>query len=545
MKKSALIGTALLSAATVAAGIGMIALPHAYASWEWRGYRGDLNHDGVVSMVDIVKMQRYLLRLDSLQGEDILQRADLNQDHVVNVADLMMLKHCVLYEDFLEIWEEIADTTTVTSDTTAPVTTTTETTTTTTDTTDAEDATFLTPSIQAVKASLPSQGDAKLVIFYVDFPDCKYTTDLSAEQIQEIAFGEADTSDSNYPFDSMRAFYERSSKGTMHLDGQVFRYTTKENRSAYDTDKDKLARECYDAFNDSVDFSQFDGNNDGVIDATLFSVPTAAGNDNWWPCAGPIGDSAYTVDGVTIGHIITGNAQIESETNYNNFNSSYLHEMGHCMGLPDYYLYNSDDFEGMKGNAGTELMDADAASDFGCFSKLMLGWYQKNQVSVYDSSKGTQTFQLQNAQTKNGNCVIIPYGKLDGRYFSEYLMIEYVTEDDNNSYINSPMNYWQSIDSGIRVYHIQADLQEDYWYAYFKYQNGSEYTNNDDDGIRLIRLANEQEGGSVFKTGDVIDGTISGFHWYDSNEQETIDPGVTVTVGDLKDGAYTITISNK
>ena len=54
----------------------------------------------------------------------------------------------------------------------------------------------------------------------------------------------------------------------------------------------------------------------------------------------------------------------------------------------------------MKGNAGTELMDADAASDFGCFSKLMLGWYQKNQVSVYDSSKGTQTFQLQNAQTR-------------------------------------------------------------------------------------------------------------------------------------------------
>ena len=34
MKKSTILGTALLSAATVAAGIGMIALPHAYASWE-------------------------------------------------------------------------------------------------------------------------------------------------------------------------------------------------------------------------------------------------------------------------------------------------------------------------------------------------------------------------------------------------------------------------------------------------------------------------------------------------------------------------------
>ena len=88
-------------------------------------------------------------------------------------------------------------------------------------------------------------------------------------------------------------------------------------------------------------------------------------------------------------------------------------------------------------------------------------------------------------------------------------------------------------------------MQEDYWYSIFKYLIVSEYTINDNDGIRLIRLANEQEGGSVFKTGDVIDGTISGFHWYDFNEQETIDPGVTETVGDLKDGAYTITISNK
>ena len=46
-------------------------------------------------------------------------------------------------------------------------------------------------------------------------------------------------------------------------------------------------------------------------------------------------------------HIITETLRIESETNYNNFNSSYLHRW-HCMGLPDYYLYNSDDFEGMK-----------------------------------------------------------------------------------------------------------------------------------------------------------------------------------------------------
>lgn len=544
MKKQKLGFAALLSTAAIAVA-GMIALPSVYASWEWRGYRGDLNYDDTVSVLDVVKMHRFLLRLEKLEGENIVQRADMNQDGVINVADLIILKHCVFYEDWLDIWEEVTNpiTTTITTEiTTIQTMTQTETEL----TTKTEDTAFIDPSITALKASLPSQGDANLVIFYVDFPDCRYTVDPTTEQIQEIAFGEEDTSDSNYPFDSMRAFYQRSSKGTMQLNGQVFRYTTKENRAAYDTDKVKLAEECYDAFKDSVDFSQFDGNQDGKIDATLFSVPAAAGDENWWPCAGAFGDDTYQVDGVSIGHIITGNAQIESETNYSNFNSSYLHEMGHCMGLPDYYLYSSDDdFEGMKGNAGTELMDADAASDFGCFSKLMLGWYQKNQISVYDSSQGKQTFTLSNAQTENGNCVIIPYGTLNDQYFSEYLMIEYVTGENNNSYINSHMNYWQSIDNGIRIYHIQASLQEDDWYTYFKYQNGSAYTNNDDDGIRLIRLANEKEGGSVFKTGDVIDNSISGCNWYDANENESIDPGVTIIIGELVDGQYTITISNK
>lgn len=552
VKKQKLGFAALISTAAIAVA-GMMTLPTVYASWEWRGYRGDLNYDNTISVLDIVRMQRFLLRLDRLEGENIAQRADMNQDNTINVTDLVILKNCVFYENWLDIWEEVADpittteTTITTSITTIATETTTESLSTTTETTTVtEEAAFINAPIAAFQASLPSQGDANLVIFYVDFPDCPYTVDLTAEQIQEIAFGEEDSSDSNYPFDSMHAFYQRSSKGVMQLKGQAFRYTTKENRAAYDTDKIKLAEECYEAFKDSVDFSQFDGNQDGKIDATLFSVPTEAGDDNWWPCAGAFGDDTYQVDGMSIGHIITGNAQIESDTDYANFNSSYLHEMGHCMGLPDYYLYSSgDDFEGMKGNAGTELMDADAASDFGCFSKLMLGWYQENQIAVYDSNQGTQTFTLSNAQTKDGNCIIIPYGALDNRYFSEYLMIEYITEDDNNSYINSHMNYWQSIDSGIRIYHIQATLQEDYWYTYFKYQNGSEYTNNDDDGIRLIRLVNEKEGGSVFKTGDVIDSSISGFNWYDTSENESIDPGVIVTVGELIDGQYTITISNK
>lgn len=457
---------------------------------------GDLNDDNNLSSLDVLIMKKHLLNISTISDEKTLKRADLNQDNLENTIDLCMLKDLVLKS---KSNNDIAQ--------------------------------FITAPASMIDGSLPSQGDANLVIFYIDFLDCTYSNKLTTEQVQEMAFGSANENSANYPFESMSAFYNRSSKGTINLKGQVFSYTAKNPISYYNDDKVALAKECFEAFKDTVDFSTFDANHDGQIDATLFTVPSTASNDYWWPCAGGFGDSEYQIDGVKIGHIITGNASPENVTN---FNSSYLHEMGHCFGLPDYYLYYTDDFDSMKGNAGTELMDADAYSDFSSFSKLMLGWYKKNQVQVYNPNLGTQTFTLNNAQTNDGNCVIIPYGDLDKNYFSEYFIIEYSTNTGNNSVVGA--------DSGIRIHHIKADRYSDEWWSYLKYQNGSEFTNNDDDGIRLIRLVND--GGDCFKTGDVIDNNTSGFGWYDTNEQESINPNVSISVGELKNDAYTITITS-
>lgn len=476
---------------------------------------GDINNDGNISGLDILTLKRHLLGINAINDKDALKRANLNQDNAVNVIDLCLLKKLLLYPK--------TDDNNNNDDSN--------------NNNDDNNTSFITASMSMLDSSLPSQGDANLVIFYIDFPDCTYSTKLTAEEVQEIAFGSADENSENYPFESMSAFYNRASKGIMNLKGQVFSYTAQNPISYYNDDKVALAKECFEAFKDSTDFSTFDGNGDGLIDATLFTVPSSASEDYWWPCAGGFGDGEYQVDGVKVGHIITGNASPDNSSYYSsgvtNFNSSYLHEMGHCLGLPDYYLYYSDDFDSMHGNAGTELMDADAYSDFCSFSKLMLGWYKENQVQVYDSNLETQTFTLNNAQTDNGNCVIIPYGQLDENYFSEYFIIEYSTDTGNNSDIGA--------DNGIRIHHIKADRYSDEWWSYLKYQNGSEFTNNDDDGIRLIRLVND--GGNSFKTGDIIDNNTSGFGWYDTNEQESINPNVTISIGELKNDAYTITIT--
>ena len=275
--------------------------------------------------------------------------------------------------------------------------------------------------------------------------------------------------------------------------------------------------ECLNAFNDSTDFSQFDADGDNLIDAVVISVPESAGDDYWWCEAGP--SNGYAVDGVRVGDVVTGNAEV-TEDSHSGFVDSYLHEMGHCMGLPDYYLYHSDDIEGLHGNAGTELMDTDAHSDFGCFSKLMLGWYHSDQIQVFDESNGTeQTFTLNNAQTNDGNCLILPYGEWNGNYFSEYMMLEYVTPDGNNSDINNNQNFnfFCEVGNGIRVYHVRADVSPETGnQRAFIYENNAEYHWESDNGIRVLRLANDAEGGNVFQTGDVINGNISGFHWYDN-----------------------------
>ena len=40
----------------------------------------------------------------------------------------------------------------------------------------------------------------------------------------------------------------------------------------------------------------------------------------------------------------------------------------------------------------------------------------------------------------------------------------------------------------------------------------------------------------------VINGSVSGFHWYDANGGQTVETGLTITIGELKDGKYAVTI---
>ncbi|MDE5770963.1 MAG: hypothetical protein K2I06_04930 [Ruminococcus sp.] len=571
MKKKSFKKKFISLSAALSVSVCAVTLP-VMAGWQQIGCMGDLNNDSEVNIADLLLLSKHILNKLSLTSDnsyyinhsyysidgsdpddslEYLHTADINQDGKIDVFDLIMMRKYVINKSGDPVYKWSDDDSTTTSSSTSTTTTTTSTSSAqnseTTSSTTAVTSEFIEAPVRDLYGSLPSQENAEMVIFYVDFPDCKYQYDPSAEEIEKIAFGNENAEDKNYPFESISAFYNRSSKGSMKLDGKVFRYTTKENKSAYEGDiyHVNLINEVFQAFENSEDFTQFDSNGDKIIDAALISVPTEAGSENWWPAAGQYGGTNdLKVDGMSVGHVIVGNAQIESKTDYKNFNSSYLHEIGHCMGLPDYYLYtNEKDFEGLHGSAGYELMD-EANSDFSAVSKLMLGWFRRSQIEVYDSSTGTQTFTLTNAQTENGNCVIIPYGKLEDNYYSEFFVIEYTTLDINNSSLKKDF-WWKSTGSGIRVLHVNGEINDNYGWKYWKYASGENTATNNDEGKRFVRIIDDTDTDNLYHTGDVIDSSISGFNWYDSDGNQSVDPKIKITVGEQDGESYTITISEK
>ena len=564
MNVKKLTGALIAAAAGIAVSAALPSLS-ASADWEKCGIMGDLNGDNEVNSADLVVLARHLHGAKALEyengiqlGEDtfvsingadrfstaFVETADIDQNKKVNVFDLIQLREYVSLSWGAPVYKWVAEP----EVTTAPVTTAPPVTTTTVVTEPVSDE-FIDPPIYDLYGSLPSQGEARVLTVYVDFPDVRYTFDPSTDFIEQIFFGSPDSSSTAYPYESINAFYSRSSKGAVTVTCDAFRYTTKNNASAYETNAwfVELIDEVLDSLDSQVDFTQYDGDSDGVIDAISICVPNAAneknGSDFWHSCAGGYGgDWRKRVDGMQIGHVIVGAHEISSESDYGDFVRTNLHEMGHCMGLPDFYLYNNtSDWEGLHGSAGFEIMD-DAVGDFGSLCKLMLGWYKQDQIQIYDPSAGEQTFKLYDSCSDEGNCLIIPNGTLGDKYRSEFMILEFATMNGNGKSNNT--YWWMAQGEGVRAFHAEATYNGDQYYPYWKYASGEDEATNYDAGRRFIRLIGEgtDETDNFFRQGSAIDSSVPDFRWYDSSGLATVETGIKITIDDYSDGVYTVTV---
>lgn len=226
---------------------------------------------------------------------------------------------------------------------------------------------------------------------------------------------------------------------TYYVDGQ-------KGFGNYPNNAQKLAEDAVAAADPMVDFSQYDNDNDGYVDA-LFVVHSGAGYES----SGNVNDihshawsisSPQTRDGVII-------SSYSMEPELHNTSGEMVrmgvfgHEFGHVLGLPD--LYDTD--YSSRGLGSWSMMSGgswngggNSPSHFDAWSKYQLGWINPMMV------------------TKDTSGVVIPAIEdtavsyilwTEGQVSSEYFIVENRQKLGFDSYLPS---------SGLLIYHVDESM---------------------------------------------------------------------------------------
>ena len=309
---------------------------------------------------------------------------------------------------------------------------------------------------------MPTEGDVKALVFMVEFADMKNTnTQVTVEYMQETFFGAQNKEAVMYPHESLTAFYQRSSYDKLNISGDVYGwYTLSENRSAYENDwegREKLIKELLDAYDEQIDFSDYDADGDGNIDAIY--IHYAGGNTGW-------GSQWWSYMSSTVTEITYDETDVYRYVFLSDTDSvTAIHETGHLLGLPDYYNAAGLESNNEKGGIGIcDMMDHNIG-DHNIFSKMLLGWVEPYIVT--DTSEVT----LELLSSSEAKAVIVAKEDISS-IFEEYYILELYNNSGNN--VHSARRWAQEPETDtplVKIYHVDAALNEDG--TDFKYDNYS------------------------------------------------------------------------
>lgn len=246
------------------------------------------------------------------------------------------------------------------------------------------------------EGSMPATGEARVLAIRVSFPASEqsdraygFAPGDSAEALQSLIGRHLDGSPSppapySRPYGSLSSYYERSSYGKLSVSGEAYDYAAKWPRWNYEPSPALLFAEAMSALDDEIDYRDYDGNGDGIIDCICirFAGPETGWGTPWWSHAFHAGGSgpAKLPYGEFDGMLADSLVMLHSPSDALSALSTLIHECGHALGLPDYYRYVAPDDDGRssgdalgRGIGTFDMMDGNVGDHNG-FSKWMLGW---------------------------------------------------------------------------------------------------------------------------------------------------------------------------
>ena len=326
------------------------------------------------------------------------------------------------------------------------------------------------------QTGLASLGAPKILALCIDFPD--YPATIPSSTIQARLDGPQNISDSAYPFESLRAFYQRSSYGKLDLRTTTYGwYRSPVSRSQIattTTGRERLITDAlryYDA--QGADFSQYDNNRDGKIDYMMvyWTGPSGAWASFWWGYMTGFSSTSVVIDGVKP-------AAYSWQWPSASAQDTPIHETGHALGLPD--LYDYDTTVGPKGASGASDMMTNTSADHNAFSKWMMEWATPQFVSG-----PVRTVEL-NPSTQAGESLFVMPSASAATPFTECFFVENRQPEGNDK-------YWGT-SPGLTIWHLDARL------------SGSSFAWNNSYTAHKYLVTEEA---------DLLSGTIEGGNGYD------------------------------
>lgn len=352
--------------------------------------------------------------------------------------------------------------------------------------------------------AMPSAGDVNVLVVPVNFNSSKKKNGY-LEAINNAFNGETNSY-------SVSEYYKKSSYGKLNLSFDVLDWYTPKNTasyySSYEDDYDDgstvLYREILDYLDSSIDFKDYDSDNDGYIDALwmVYNYDTYQTSDFWWAFSF-LNQTNDEWDGVKAANYAF--AGVDFLGDYLSYNSglekvdakTFIHETGHLMGLDDYYSYN-DSYSPLY---GMDMMDQNVG-DHSSISKILLGWVTPTVITATTKSIDLEPF------TEKGKVLLISDHKVTTIY-DEYILIDFYNGLGLDEYDNI-YRYGLTRTIGIRVYHVDATIntneKNEIIYNGGDYSSPFKYDNTDSDNkfVRLLRQDTEKTNSYSGVSGDYL-----------------------------------------
>lgn len=357
-------------------------------------------------------------------------------------------------------------------------------------------------NLSTYEGGCPTTGNVNVLVIPVEFSDKLHTSKQSLSSL-DLALNGGDGEESLKFGMSVSKYYNLSSNGKLNLNFEIMGGGTKwykpNKSSTYYINQDKnnsssntdmaIVNSILKANSSDIDFSHFDSDNNGMIDAVVIVPTIKIGNPDesilqwayryWDLTDNKYGGNYYINDYLWCPYDFL----YETDSGYDNGTTptntyTFTHEFGHVLGAEDYYDASYTDKDVLLN--GDDIMDS-YFGDQNPYTKFNYGWLTSSKLIT-----ATDTVTLDLNAFENGGDTYIIANNWDATLgcYQEYWVMMYYTKFG----INAKSNY--SFSEGLVLYHVNAQLIS------YKYngQTGLDlFTTNDHGeayytGVNLIEL---------------------------------------------------------